>query len=503
MKSLRQFPLGASFPESPHAVTSSLPTLEDVRGYEEKQPRVMEALRVGYPRFITHPYVLRLTEEFLKSAGLEGRAGVLVRGQRASVDLREWLNAPSDAMEVREALFLVHVDADNREVRERARQYLQHTGCGVGSRQAEDLLLEMGLLESSYPEEAVAENASREVASEVARLCGVQEKDVRLCASGMNAVYAAFQGVRDRQRRRGRGQWIQLGWLYLDTGCILREFLGENEQLHACYDAMDTDTVIRRIRECGSQLAGLVVECPTNPVVQVSELGRISEVVREAGGVLIADPTIASIYNIKLIPEADLLVSSLTKYAAHEGDVMAGTMVLNPESPYYGDLAANIPEFNVPPYERDCRRLAWEMRSAPEVVAAMNRNARQLVEHLRRHPGIQRIYTALDADAFSGLAQAPDCPGAVFSVELKGSAERFYDAATVMKGPSFGTWFTLFTPFLYLAHYDLVSNKRGRGFLRELGMDPELIRISVGTEPYADIKAVVDAALEESVAPRP
>ena len=68
-----------------------------------------------------------------------------------------------------------------------------------------------------------------------------------------------------------------------------------------------------------------------------------------------------------------------------------------------------------------------------------------------------------------------------------------------MNGPSFGTRFTLLCPFLYLAHYDLVTSKTGRAVLKEVGIDPELIRISVGIEAYDEIEAVFEEALAASM----
>jgi cystathionine gamma-synthase len=73
-----------------------------------------------------------------------------------------------------------------------------------------------------------------------------------------------------------------------------------------------------------------------------------------------------------------------------------------------------------------------------------------------------------------------------------------YDALTCLKGPSFGTQFTLVSPFMYLAHYDLVTNDSGRVFLQQLGICPELLRISVGTEPYHAIESVFKYALDAS-----
>jgi cystathionine gamma-synthase len=87
----------------------------------------------------------------------------------------------------------------------------------------------------------------------------------------------------------------------------------------------------------------------------------------------------------------------------------------------------------------------------------------------------------------------------VVTIELNGSMEVFYDAVEVMKGPSFGTRYTLLCPFMYLAHYDLVTQEEGRALLASVGLDPELIRISIGAEPYEAIESVFAAALDRCV----
>jgi cystathionine gamma-synthase len=49
--------LGQPIPDSPRAVSVALPRWQDVVGYEEKRPEVMDRLRCGYPRFVIHPLV--------------------------------------------------------------------------------------------------------------------------------------------------------------------------------------------------------------------------------------------------------------------------------------------------------------------------------------------------------------------------------------------------------------------------------------------------------------
>jgi cystathionine gamma-synthase len=288
---------------------------------------------------------------------------------------------------------------------------------------------------------------------------------------------------------------LQLGWLYLDSGCVLQEFLDEGASLDYCYDATDTDVLIDKILASGESLACVVIECPTNPLVQVADLSRIAEAVRSCGGILMIDPTIASIYNVDVLRHADILTTSLTKYASFEGDVMIGALALNPQSSHYADLVLRTSSFYQPPYGRDMARLAFELQGAPEVVVQMDANARRLADYLKTHPAVKKVHYAGFSDHFAEVAKSAGSGGAIVSIELYAEIDLFYDALDVMKGPSFGTEFTLVCPFMYLAHYDLVTSAEGRGFLASIGIDPDLIRISVGIEPIENIIRTFEKAL--------
>lgn len=463
--------------------------MADVRGYEEHEPRVIDALKSGYPRFVVHVFIVELIEWYLQRESLRGRGAVLIPGRRATQDLVDWVGADVTSVRVEDALYLVHFDEADGDLSHRVRKFVQHTGCGISSRQAEDLLVAYGLRDSVHAEAGYTGNAESRVEVELAGVIGCAPKDLLVCASGMNAFYAGFRAVQEAQSARGRGKWLQFGWLYLDSGCILQQFLGEEATLDCCYDATDTAALLERIEACGESLACVVIECPTNPLVQVADLARIAEAVRGCGGILMIDPTIASIYNVDVLPYADILVSSLTKYASCEGDVMIGALALNSQSVHYGELVLRASSFYQPAYVRDLARLAFELERAPAAVAAMDANARQLADYLQAHPAVKKVHYAGYSEHFAAVAKSAGSGGAMITIELHGAIEPFYDALDVMKGPSFGTEFTLVCPFMYLAHYDLVTSQEGRSFLASIGIDPDLIRISVGTEP---IEAIIE-----------
>src|SRR5512140_1816356 len=55
--------LGRPIPAAPHAVSVALPRWQDVVGYEEKKPEVVDALMSGYPRFFIHKQVQALARQ--------------------------------------------------------------------------------------------------------------------------------------------------------------------------------------------------------------------------------------------------------------------------------------------------------------------------------------------------------------------------------------------------------------------------------------------------------
>ena len=68
-----------------------------------------------------------------------------------------------------------------------------------------------------------------------------------------------------------------------------------------------------------------------------------------------------------------------------------------------------------------------------------------------------------------------------------GALEPFYDRLNLPKGPSFGMTTTLICPFMYLAHYDLVTTPAGLAELAASKLDPDLLRLCVGLEPVEEI----------------
>ena len=58
MQAFAHIPLGTPIPDSPHAVSCSLPTMRAIRGYEEKDPDIVRHLaQPDYLRIITEIHI--------------------------------------------------------------------------------------------------------------------------------------------------------------------------------------------------------------------------------------------------------------------------------------------------------------------------------------------------------------------------------------------------------------------------------------------------------------
>lgn len=495
-------PLGQPIPASPHAVSCSLPTMRAVRGYEEKDPEIVRQLSNGYPRFVVHPYARRLAQHFAASTpALYGRTLWLTSSAAMARALVAHLTSDRGAeLYTQHGLFGVS-HPESPDTYALAKVFLQNIGGYLSSREAEDHLVALGLLPAPHPEDVFKGDAPAEIRRQLRTvLPGTTDADLLLANCGMSAVLAAFRAVNAVQVPRGRTVWLQLGWLYLDTIAILKKFTAKPDDYVYVRDVSDLDGLRRIFAAHGARIAGVVAEVPTNPLVQTPDLPAIAALCRQHGARLLVDPSMSSVFSLNVLPHADLVVSSLTKYTASEGDLTAGLVAVNPAGPDAAALRAAAAPHLEPLYIRDAARLAWQIGHTKDVLARIHTSTPKVVAFLEQHPAVKDVYWALQAgarDNYLKLARTPDATGGMITFTLKeiGALERVYDRLRLPKGPSFGMKTTLICPFMYLAHYDLVTTPAGLAELAASRLDPDLLRLCVGTEPVEAIIAALAEAL--------
>jgi cystathionine gamma-synthase len=380
-----------------------------------------------------------------------------------------------------------------------AKTFLQNIGGFISSREAEGELVRQGVLPAPVTEEKFAGDAGAEVRRVLRRAFpGVSDADLVLAPSGMNAIYAAFRASSTLQAPRGRTTWLQLGWLYLDTIAILRKYTGSAADYVYVRDPLDREGIERIFARHGSRIAGVFAEVPTNPLIQTPDVAVLSALCRKHGAHLLIDPSVVSVFDVDVLGHADMVVSSLTKYTASDGDVIAGAIAINRDRPDAAELQNRAARAVEPVYAGDLARLAAQIDGTDAVLARIHANTARVAAYLEAHPKVRHVFWALhpaSRENYLRIARAPDATGGMISFTLRGSMEPFYDRLRLPKGPSFGMKTTLICPFMYLAHYDLVSTPAGLAELAASKLDPDLLRLCCGTEPAEEIIAALAEAL--------
>ena len=490
--------LGETVPDSPHATVLSLPTLDDVISYERKEPRVWSRIHAGYPRFVRNALVTAAAEELARRCAFTPDSEYLppswpdppwalfpLAREDVARRLAEQAGVRTLAYGVGGAGILLIVESG--PAADRLAKLVQHTGALISSRQAEAWLAD---------EPEAPDTGSAEVRAALAPFFpGVAPDDLLLCSSGMNAVDAALHAADVVQSAAGRRVWIQLGWLYVDSIRLLEKNPGFERRFVP--DVTDLAAVERLL--AAGDVAGVLTEAPNNPQLHTADLAALRALCDRHGALLVVDTSSAGVAATDVLPHADLVACSLTKYAASSGDVMAGVLVINPVRPSVAALLAAARARHIPLHALDAAALAPQLAKVARVTAALSANAAELARRLAAHPSVVSVRTALTgptADHYRRIMRPGAGAGSLVTVELReGVMRRVYDRLNVVKGPSFGLSFTIVSPFLWLAHFEEVTTEQGRAEIRAAGLDPDLLRISVGLEPIEEIWAAFAAAL--------
>lgn len=500
MSTFAPIPLGQPIPDSPHAVSCSLPTMQAVHGYEQKDPAITTRMTSGYPRFVVHPFLQRLAAHYRDAAPLGAQQLWLVSSPRMAAALQAELRQSGAAAAVHDFDGIAAVShPDTPELSRCAKTLLQNTGGFLSSRAAEDRLVQLGLLAAPHPEKYFPDHALNEVLRQLQPLfAGTTVEDILPASCGINALHVALSALADRQAARGRTIWIQVGWLYLDTIALLKRRARTPDDYVHLRDVFDLPALELIFAQHGSRIAGLVIEAPTNPLLQTPDLAAIARLAHAYEAAVLVDPSVSSVYSVDVLPHADVVVASLTKYCASEGDLMAGLVVVNPRIAGANELRREIRSRLEPVYPRDLARLAHEIGATRHVLSHIETTVPLVAAWLEAHAGVKRVIWAHSPPSrtnYERIARTPASVGSMISFTVNKPLAEVFDRLRLPKGPSFGMKTTLICPFIYLAHYELATTPAGRDALAANGIAPDLLRLSIGTEPAQDIITALAEAL--------
>lgn len=325
------------------------------------------------------------------------------------------------------------------------------------------------------------------LAAFLAQMEGTQAATVT--GSGTAAIMAALLTLHE-----GPCRILLAREIYGGTVGVARRILGPLGYQTEWVDTHD-------LRDVERALAGgpavLVAETISNPLGRVSPLDQVVELAHQHGIPVLVDNTFATPYHAR--PHefgADLVVHSLTKFIGGHSDLILGAVTGSPDRMARVRDLVDAGGFTPDPFAswlalRGGRTLAVRMERA-------SANALALARALEGMRGVRRVY-------YPGLLSHPDHAeaqrllergfGAIISVSLAGG----YDAAQrlikrlqlVRFVPSLGDVSTTLSHPVIASHRELTAEEKDR-----VGIDPSVIRISVGIEAPEDLIADFSQALD-------
>jgi len=480
-------PCGQTLPvNNVHAVSVSMPTLQEVIDYEENTNGIHDKIKSAYPRFVMHPYLKKMAEFLKQKYNISDKYEIVVVSSKKAVEIisdKYFIHNPFDINEPFGVILVIKGTCQLDKVL----TYIQHVGCNLSSRFAQDYLVENNLLDVIHEEELEDAQSSESILLNTLADAYEQPKEnICLAPSGMNAVYTVLEGLKAIQNKNNRNILVQLGWLYLDTMNIVKNHYDKTKLF---YDINALDELEEYFKEYGNKVSAVITEVPTNPLLITVDVQRLKELCNFYNIPLVIDSTFATPYNLNLKPYADVYIESLTKYACGNADVLMGAVVLNEDSKL-SCCSAEFFKHADKPYIKDIQRIAYEVQNYESRMKKINANTTKLISHLKTKSYIDKIFYALNennGDKYSKLMRSKDAIGGVVSLTFTKPFDKVYDTLNFAKGPSLGTEFTLLMPYVYLAHYDLITCEKGRKILEKNNIPIDLMRVAVGVEDINEI----------------
>src|SRR5487761_2617320 len=237
-------------------------------------------------------------------------------------------------------------------------------------------------------------------------------------------------------------------------------------------------------------------ETPTNPMLKLVDLARVGSFARKHGLILVVDNTFCSpMLQQPLEFGAHLVLHSATKYLNGHSDmvggvVVAGTTELADRMGFLqNSVGAVAGPFDAFLALRGLKTLHLRMR-------ARCGDAVELARGLEQHPAVERvIYPGLKSHPQHNLARRQMAGyGGIISIEIKGGlkkARKMLERCHLFAlAESLGGVESLIEHPAIMTHASVPPANRKR-----LGISDGLIRLSVGVEDIADLRAELDAAL--------
>ena len=305
----------------------------------------------------------------------------------------------------------------------------------------------------------------------------------RAFGSGMAAITAVVRSVPP-----GATLLLQSS-IYWGATAALRRLTEHHGITLVEVDCTDTSAARDAIERHEPRL--VLVEALSNPMLGVVDVARLADAVHAVGGSLAVDATVPTPLSLRPLElGADLAIHSATKSLNGHSDVLAGLVsTADADSETWAFVVAERKQAGAVLAPLSAWLLLRGMRTLPLRHDRSCASAQALAEHLAEHVAVDRVlYPGLSGHPGHELA-ARQCMrgyGGLLSVRVAGGAEHALRVATALE---------LCVPATSLGGVETLVEHRHTVEQGVTDVPDDLLRISVGIEPVADLVADWDQAL--------
>lgn len=308
-------------------------------------------------------------------------------------------------------------------------------------------------------------------------------------ASGMAAVFAALMSVLKSGDRVVANEVLFGSCHYIITDILPRFGIS--------YELVKGGDLEGWKKALSKPTAAVFVETPANPTLQLTDIRHVVKCAKKSGAVVIIDNVFATpLYQRPLEMGADMVIYSTTKYFDGQGRTLGGAILGNKKLleekvlPFHRHTGPALSPFN-----------AWVVLKGLETLGLrMERhvaNAKAVAALLDGHPKVARVhYPGLKSFPQYTLAKKQMVePGALMAIELKGgkkAAFAFLNGLRIISiSNNLGDAKSLATHPATTTHSNMTPAAR-----KAIGITDGVVRLSVGLESVADLKADITRALK-------
>jgi cystathionine beta-lyase/cystathionine gamma-synthase len=240
------------------------------------------------------------------------------------------------------------------------------------------------------------------------------------------------------------------------------------------------------------------LETPTNPYLRITDIRAVAEIVHAHANnpLLVVDNTFATPYLQRPLElGADIVVHSMTKYLGGHSDVVGGAVIVKDK-----ELAdrlyflQNAVGAVIGPM--DAFLVLRGIKTLPLRMDRHYENATAIIEFLSKHPKVEKlIYPFLESHPNYQIAKRQmKNGGGMISFLIKGGREaatRMVEATKIFTlAESLGGVESLIEVPAAMTHLSVAGS--------QLGVNPALVRLSVGVEHKEDLIEDLKQALDQS-----